>query len=84
MISDDPRRQRMIEAFQANIPTWSDAEAAAFHRAHGDIVSVSAHRAIPYGVAVKFVSANGASFGPMLLNPLVVDQLIVLLQQQGQ
>lgn len=82
MISDTTR-QRMEEAFCANIPHWTDAEAADFHRAHGDIVSVSLHRAVPYGVTAAFSSAKGSIFGPMLLTPVVVEQLMGLLHQEG-
>jgi hypothetical protein len=83
MMLSDARRQEMINAFQANLPIWTDADAAAFHRANGEIVSVAIHRAIPYGITAKFVAANGTAFGPMLLNPIVVDQLKGLLQQEG-
>jgi hypothetical protein len=69
--------------FQAKIPTWTDAEALAFHRAHGDIISASVRRAIPYGVTMKLVSASGSVVGPMLLTPVVVEQLIQLLHQEG-
>jgi hypothetical protein len=82
MVSYDTR-QRMMNAFQAALPTWTDAEARMFQSVHGDIVSASVHRAIPYGVTVKFVSANGSAFGPMLLTPIVVEQLLHLLQQEG-
>jgi hypothetical protein len=37
------------------------------YRGHGDIVSASVRRAVPYGVMVKLLSATGSSFGPMLL-----------------
>jgi hypothetical protein len=50
---------------------------------HGDIVSASVRRAVPYGVTVKLLSATGSSFGSMLLTPVVVEQLIGLLQQEG-
>jgi hypothetical protein len=73
----------MAEAFESNLPTWTDADAAVFHRVHGDIVSASVRRAVPYGVTVKLLSATGSSFGSMLLIPVVVEQLIGLLQQEG-
>jgi hypothetical protein len=82
MVSD-ATRQRMMDAFKAALPTWADSEASAFNTVHGDIVSASVHRALPYGVTVKFVSANGSAFGPMLLTPVVVEQLLHLLQQEG-
>jgi len=82
MISDSART-RMAEDFTKQLPTWTNEQAAAFHRSYGEIVSVSVRRAIPYGVTATFVSATGAAFGPMLLNPLVVEQLTKLLHQEG-
>jgi len=73
----------MEKAYADNLPTWASNEAMAAHRAHGEIVSVAARRAIPYGVTVKFAAATGVTFGPLLLNPLVVQQLALLLHQEG-
>jgi hypothetical protein len=82
MRSKSPRK-RMEADFETNIPAWTDRESIAFHQIHGDIISASVHRAIPYGVTMKLLSASGTAFGPMLLNPVVVENLIHLLQQEN-
>ena len=75
--------KRQTEDFEKYLPDWTNEDAAAFHRAHGEIVSAVARRAIPYGVTVKLVTKTH-SFGPMLLTPVVVEQLIQQLKQESR
>ena len=61
---------------------WTNEEATALNRQYGEVVSVRAVRAMPYGVTVKFATKT-QTFGPMLLTPVVVTQLLQLLNQEG-
>lgn len=75
--------KRQTDEFEKYLPTWTNEDATGFHRAHGEIVSAIARRAIPYGVTVKLATKTH-SFGPMLLTPVVVEQLIQQLKQESR
>ncbi len=76
--ADDVRPQ--AEAFEKHLPSTDPEDALAFLNAHGQIVSISARKALPNGIVLSLATER-ETFGPMHLTQIASEQLLSVLAQ---
>jgi hypothetical protein len=82
----DPYRERQERQederrFKEFSPSWTADEARSALQRDGVVVSAKALQALPGGATVMLVTEKNQKFGPFLLTPFAVSQLVGMLHR---